>query len=95
MAADLRLGSEEQNRAWLPPMAKCEKIGCFGLTEPDAGSDPGSLSTSAVEKDGGYVLNGEKKWIGNASFADIAVIWARTEDARISCFLVEGENPRL
>ena len=93
MAAIHTLGSEEQKQAWLPPMAKCEKIGCFGLTEPDAGSDPGSLSTSAVEKDGGYVLNGEKKWIGNASFADIAVIWARTEDARISCFLVEGENP--
>ncbi len=93
MAAIHTLGSEEQKQAWLPPMAKCEKIGCFGLTEPDAGSDPGSLSTSAVEKDGGFVLNGEKKWIGNASFADIAVIWARTEDVKISCFLVEGENP--
>jgi len=93
MAAIHTLGSEEQKQKWLPPMAKCEKIGCFGLTEPDAGSDPGSLSTSAVEKDGGYVLNGEKKWIGNASFADVAVIWARTESGRISCFLVEGDNP--
>jgi glutaryl-CoA dehydrogenase len=74
-------------------MARCEKIGCFGLTEPDAGSDPGSLSTSAVEKDGGYVLNGEKRWIGNASFADVAVIWARTEDNGISCFLVDGDTP--
>src|SRR5215217_3092269 len=56
--------------------ARYEKIGCFGLTEPGAGSDPGSLSTTAVEKDGGYILSGEKKWIGNASFSDVAVIWA-------------------
>ncbi|MEJ7816433.1 MAG: acyl-CoA dehydrogenase family protein, partial [Rubrobacter sp.] len=87
------LGSEEQKLRWLPPMAKCEKIGCFGLTEPEAGSDPGSLSTTAVEKDGGYVLNGEKKWIGNASFSDVAVIWARTDDGKISGFLVESDNP--
>ena len=93
MAAIHNLGSEEQKQEWLPPMALCEKIGCFGLTEPDAGSDPGSLKTTAVEKDGGYVLNGEKKWIGNASFADVAVIWARIEDGKISCFLVEGDNP--
>src|ERR671918_805348 len=93
MTAINELGSEEQKRRWLPPMAKCEKIGCFGLTEPEAGSDPGSLSTTAVEEGGGYVLNGEKRWIGNASFADAAVIWARTEDERISCFLVEGDNP--
>jgi glutaryl-CoA dehydrogenase len=93
MAAIHTLGSEEQKQRWLPPMAKCEAVGCFGLTEPEAGSDPGSLATTAIEKDGGYVLNGEKKWIGNASFADVAVIWARTEDDRISCFLVEGENP--
>ena len=87
------LGSEEQKLRWLPPMAKCEKIGCFGLTEPEAGSDPGSLSTTAVEKDGGYVLNGEKKWIGNASFSDVAVIWARTDDGKISGFLIETDNP--
>ena len=93
MAAIYNLGSEEQKQKWLPPMAKCEKVGCFGLTEPEAGSDPGSLSTTAVEEGGGYVLNGEKRWIGNASFADAAVIWARTEDERISCFLVEGDNP--
>src|ERR687885_2696992 len=74
-------------------MAGCEKIGCFGLTEPDAGSDPGALATTAVEKDGGYVLNGEKRWIGNASFADVAVIWARTEDDKIGCFLVENNTP--
>ena len=92
MAAIHALGSEEQKQRWLPPMAKCEKIGCFGLTEPDAGSDPGSLATTASEQDGGYVLNGEKKWIGNASFADVALIWARLEDAKIGCFLVEGDN---
>ncbi len=93
MAAIHALGSEEQKQKWLPPMAKCEKIGCFGLTEPGAGSDPGSLATTAVQKDGGYVINGEKRWIGNASFADVAVIWARTEDDyKIGCFLVEGDN---
>jgi glutaryl-CoA dehydrogenase len=93
MTAIHELGSEEQKRRWLAPMAKCEKIGCFGLTEPEAGSDPGSLRTTAVENDGGYVLSGEKKWIGNASFSDVAVIWARTEDNKISGFLVETENP--
>jgi glutaryl-CoA dehydrogenase len=93
MAAIHELGSEEQKTRWLPSMARCEKIGCFGLTEPEAGSDPGSLATTVVEKDGGYVLNGEKLWIGNASFANVAVIWARTEDGRIGGFLVEGDNP--
>jgi len=93
MTAVHELGSEEQKQRWLPGMARCEKIGCFGLTEPDAGSDPGSLATTAVERDGGYVLDGEKKWIGNASFADVAVVWARTDDGKISGFLVEGDNP--
>src|SRR5215211_5345655 len=93
MTAIHELGSEDQKRRWLPPMAKCEKIGCFGLTEPEAGSDPGSLSTTAIEKDGGYVLNGEKKWIGNASFSDVAVIWAKTGEGRISGFLLETDNP--
>src|SRR4028118_2349401 len=93
MATVHELGSEEQKRRWLPGMARCEKIGCFGLTEPDAGSDPGSLATTATAHDGGYRLDGEKKWIGNASFADVAVIWARTGDGKISGFLVEGDNP--
>ncbi len=97
MAAIHELGSEEQKQRWLPGMAKCEEIGCFGLSEPDAGSDPGSLTTTAEKKDDGYVLNGEKKWIGNASFANVAVIWARIvggeEDGRLSCFLIEGDNP--
>ena len=93
MTAIYELGSEEQKRHWLPPMARCEKIGCFGLTEPEAGSDPGSLTTTAVEKEDGYVLDGEKKWIGNASFSDVVVIWARTDDGKISGFLVETDNP--
>ena len=93
MAAIHELGSEEQKQEWLPAMARCEKVGCFGLTEPDAGSDPGSMKTTAVEKEDGYVLNGEKRWIGNGSFADVAVIWAKTEDGKISGFLVEGDNP--
>ena len=93
MAAIHQLGSEEQKQEWLPKMARCEKIGCFGLTEPEHGSDPGSMETTAAEKDGGYVLQGEKRWIGNGSFADVAVIWARTEDDAINCFLVEGDNP--
>jgi glutaryl-CoA dehydrogenase len=92
MAAIHELGSEEHKREWLPAMAKCEKIGAFGLTEPDAGSDPGSLATTATSRDGGYVLNGEKKWIGNASFADVLVIWARTEDGRVGGFLVEKDT---
>ncbi len=93
MTAIHELGSEEQKQKWLPQMAKCEKIGCFGLTEPDAGSDPGALGTTATEQDGGYVLNGEKKWIGNASFSDVAVIWARTDNGKVSGFLVETDNP--
>ena len=93
MTAIHELGSEEQKRRWLPAMARCEKIGCFGLTEPEAGSDPGSLGTTAVERDGGYVLDGEKKWIGNASFSDVAVIWARTEEGKILGFLVDTHNP--
>jgi glutaryl-CoA dehydrogenase len=93
MAAIHELGSEEQKHQWLPAMAKCEKIGSFALTEPGAGSDPGSLTTTAASGDGGYVLNGEKRWIGNASFADVVVIWARTEDGKISGFLVEKDAP--
>jgi glutaryl-CoA dehydrogenase len=93
MTAIHELGSEEQKRRWLPALARCEKIGCFGLTEPEAGSDPGSLGTTAAERDGGYVLDGEKKWIGNASFSDVAVIWARTDGGKILGFLVETDNP--
>ena len=93
MAAIHELGSEEHKRRWLPRMARCEAIGCFGLTEPDAGSDPGSVGTTAKKTPDGYVLNWEKKCIGNASFADVAVIWAKTEDGKVAGFLVEGDNP--
>src|ERR671912_1220304 len=92
MTAIHELGSEEQKRRWLPAMARCEKIGCFGLTEPGAGSDPGSLSTTAVEKDGGYLLSGEKKWIGNASFSDVAVILGKKNEGQNFGFLVQTEN---
>src|SRR5918997_3289582 len=64
MTAIHELGSEEQKRRWLPAMARCEKIGCFGLTEPEAGSDPASLGTTAGGRDGGYVFHGGKKWVG-------------------------------
>ena len=94
MTAINELGSEEQKQKWLPQMARCEKVGCFGLTEPDAGSDPGSMTTTARRHpDGGYILDGEKRWIGNASFSDVAVIWARTDDGKISGFLVSGDGP--
>ena len=82
MAAIHSLGSEDQKQRWLPAMARCEKIGAFALTEPEAGSDPGSLTTTAAPASGGtYVLNGSKRWIGNASFADVTVIWPAPKTA--------------
>lgn len=81
-------GSEEQKDFWLPKLAKGEKIGCFGLTEPDAGSNPGGMITRAEKKDGGYVLNGAKMWITNGTLADVAVVWAKL-DGIIRGFLVE------
>jgi len=81
-------GSDEQKNRWLPAMAKAEAIGCFGLTEPDGGSDPGTMKTSAVKKGGDWVLNGAKMWITNGSVADVAVVWARTDEG-IRGFLVE------
>src|SRR5215204_2481675 len=84
------LGSEEQKERWLPPMARMEKIGAFGLTEPQHGSDAGLLETTARREGNEYVLDGEKRWIGNASFADVTVIWAREEnDKSVKGFLVE------
>jgi glutaryl-CoA dehydrogenase len=70
-------GSEEQRLKWLPRMAKGEVIGCFGLTEPDFGSDPGGMITRAKKVDGGYVLNGAKMWITNGTVADVAIVWAK------------------
>jgi glutaryl-CoA dehydrogenase len=80
MYAIHRFGSEEQKRAWLPRMASGEVIGCFGLTEPDHGSDPASMRTYAKRDGGDWVLNGRKMWITNGSVAGVAVVWARTDD---------------
>ncbi len=86
-------GSEEQRLKYLPKLASGEHVGCFGLTEPDHGSDAGGLKTRAKATDGGYILNGAKMWISNAPVADIAVIWAKTEDDVIRGFIIEtGTN---
>ncbi len=82
-------GSEAQKRKFLPKLAAGEIIGCFGLTEPDHGSDPGSMSTRAEKVDGGYRLNGAKTWITNSPYAHVAVVWAKDNDNRIRGFLVE------
>ncbi|HEY1349708.1 MAG TPA: acyl-CoA dehydrogenase family protein [Ktedonobacteraceae bacterium] len=87
-----KFGSAEQKQRWLPGMAKGEVIGCFGLTEPDSGSDPGSMQTRARRDGNVYILNGTKMWITNGSIADLAVVWARSEDG-IRGFLVERGTP--
>lgn len=85
-------GSEEQKKKWLPKMARGEAIGCFGLSEPDFGSDPARMTTHAEKRGDGYVLNGTKMWITNGIIAHIAVIWAKTDDG-IRGFLVEAGTP--
>ena len=85
-------GSEEQKQEWLPRMAAGEAIGCFGLTEPDSGSDPGSMRTNARRDGGDWVLNGTKMWITNGGIADVAVIWART-DGGVRGFVVPTDTP--
>jgi glutaryl-CoA dehydrogenase len=87
MSAIHKYGSEEQKQEWLPRMAAGEAIGCFGLTEPDHGSDPANMRTHAKRDGSGWVLNGSKMWITNGSVADVAVVWARTDDG-IRGFLV-------
>ena len=84
-------GSEEQKRKWLPGLATGELIGCFGLTEPDAGSDPGGMRTRAQKIDGGYRLSGSKMWITNSPIADVFVVWAKSDahDGKIRGFLLE------
>jgi glutaryl-CoA dehydrogenase len=89
MYAIWRWGSEEQKERWLPAMHAGEAIGCFGLTEPDAGSDPGSMRTHARRDGSDWVLNCAKMWITNGTIADVAVVWARTDDGEIRGFLVE------
>jgi glutaryl-CoA dehydrogenase len=87
-----KFGSEEQKDAWLPRMASGEAIGCFGLTEPDVGSDPSSMRTSARRDGSDWVLNGTKMWITNGGVADVAVVWARTDEG-IRGFVVPTEAP--
>jgi glutaryl-CoA dehydrogenase len=88
-------GSDEQKDEWLPAMAKGEKLGCFGLTEPDFGSNPGGMRTRAKRDGTDYILNGEKMWITSGSIADVAVIWAKVtdEDDRVRGFLVPAKTP--
>ncbi len=87
-------GSEDQKKKWLPQMAKGKAIGCFGLTEPDFGSNPAGLRTKAVpEKNGKWRLDGSKMWITNGSIADVALIWAKTKDDTIRGFLIEKNTP--
>jgi glutaryl-CoA dehydrogenase len=85
-------GSEAQKRRWLPALSQGEKIGCFGLTEPDFGSNPGGMLTRAVETADGYLLNGAKMWITNGTIADVAVVWAKL-DSVVRGFLVERGTP--
>jgi glutaryl-CoA dehydrogenase len=92
MSAIHKFGSEAQKERWLPPMARGELIGCFGLTEPDAGSDPSSMQTTARHEGSEWILDGAKRWIGLATIADVALIWARTEDG-IRGFLVPTSTP--
>jgi glutaryl-CoA dehydrogenase len=87
-----RYGSEEQKQNWLPRMAAGEIVGCFGLTEPDAGSDPGAMRTSARRDGDDWILNGTKMWITNGGIADVAIVWARTEDG-ICGFIVPRGAP--
>jgi len=85
-------GSDEQKGEWLPKLAKGEVIGCFGLTEPDFGSNPGGMQTTAVKDGDGWILNGRKMWITNGSIADVAVVWAKCEDS-FRGFLVRTDTP--
>src|SRR3984893_2130863 len=88
-------GSDEQKNEWLPKLATGEKLGCFGLTEPDFGSHPGGMRTRARRDGSDYILNGEKMWITSGSIADVAVIWAKVEDEndRVRGFLVPTKTP--
>lgn len=85
-------GSEVQKDRWLPKLARGEAVGCYGLTEPDAGSDPGSMKTRAVRTGGDWLLNGAKMWITNGTIADVAVVWAKTDEG-VQGFLVERGTP--
>jgi glutaryl-CoA dehydrogenase len=85
-------GTEEQKQAWLPPMAAGEKVGCFGLTEPHGGSDPAAAKTYARKKNGDWTINGSKMWITNGSIADVALVFANTDEG-MRAFLIEKDTP--
>ena len=89
----LAYGTEAQKDYWLPKLATGEKIGCFGLTEPDHGSDPGGMKTRARKQGDNWVLNGAKMWITNGTIADVAVVWAKDDEGTIRGFLVETDRP--
>ena len=91
MHAIYKFGSEEQKENYLPKMASGSLIGCFGLTEPDAGSDPASMKTNAKQVEGGYILNGSKTWITNSPIADVLIIWAKDEEGILRGFIVDRE----
>lgn len=95
MSAIHKFGTEEQKQEWLPPMARGEKLGSFGLTEPEAGSDPGSMTTTARRSPGGgWIIDGAKRWIGLASIADVVVVWAKdAETGKVRGFLVPTDSP--
>ena len=90
-----KFGSEDQKQEYLPRLASGELIGCFGLTEPDAGSDPSSMKTNAVKVRGGYVINGTKTWISNAPHADVAIVWAKDESGKIKGFIIDRDSEGL
>lgn len=85
-----KFGTEEQRRRFLPKLATAELIGCFGLTEPDHGSDPGSMKSTALRTDGGWILNGAKMWITNSPVADLAVVWAKAKESREEEGVIRG-----
>ncbi|GAA3115617.1 hypothetical protein GCM10020001_038810 [Nonomuraea salmonea] len=89
-----KYGSDEQKEEWLPRMAAGQAIGCFGLTEPDHGSDPAGMRTYAKKDGSDWILNGSKMWITNGSIADVAVVWAQTDDG-VRGFVVPAGTPRL
>jgi glutaryl-CoA dehydrogenase len=95
MYAIYQFGTEEQKEYYLPEMAKGNLIGCFGLTEPDAGSDPSSMKTNAKKTDNGYVLNGSKTWITNSPIADVLIIWAKDEQGVLRGFIVDRDSKGL
>ncbi|MGB1067365.1 MAG: acyl-CoA dehydrogenase [Gammaproteobacteria bacterium] len=95
MYAIYQFGTEEQKENYLPEMAKGNLIGCFGLTEPDAGSDPSSMKTNAKKTDNGYILNGSKTWITNSPIADVLIIWAKDEQGVLRGFIVDRGSKGL